>query len=405
MIRIVQALGLVFLLFCVACHPRPGVDTTIPELPAFITGYQADTSSRILEALTEAVEDYSRSPDAWFQRANWYLSRDNWKEALQDVDQAIRLDRNNSAYHFVKALALQRMGDSKMAWESAQQAEKLNHQSSKFFLLMGELWQEKNNYEQSQRYLEKALEINPSDGEIYYFKARVATEKGDTAQARRWFEQALTKRPDYLDTYIRLAELANRSGQPYKSIRYLREGLRQDSAQVSQRPGKSTFYAQLYYQAGNAYRNLDNPDTAKYLYNQAVKFNPELYQAMYQAGVLYFNDKNYPEARRRLEAAEKGLPELPRINYYLGICQLQDGELIEAHQRFKAARLLDPSDYKVSEQLKKTGWLVYLQDKKRRDDSLSAILPSRRVQNYSLEPLAPIVPKVLQVPTDTSRIR
>ena len=401
----VQALGLVLLLFCVSCHPRPGVDTTIPELPAFITGYQADTSSRILEALTEAIEDYSRSPDAWFQRANWYLNQRKWEEALRDVERAIRLDQNNSAFHFVKALALQRMGKSKLAWESGQQAEKLNHQSAKFFLLMGELCQQRNDYAQSQQYLERALEINPSDGEIFYFKARVAAEKGDTVQARQWYEHALAKRPDYLETYNRLAEIAIHTGNPEKAVRYLYDGLRQDSVQGTVKTEKKVFYGRLYYNAGNAYRNMGKTDTAKYLYNRAVKFNPEMHQASYQAGLLYFSDKNYEAARQRFEAADKAHPGLPRINYYLGVCYLQNGALMEAHERFKAASQQDPSDYKASEQLRKTGWIMYRQEKKRLDDSLNAILPSRRVQKYSLEPLLPSAPKTLQIITDTSQVR
>gem|GEM_PF-2971344 len=401
----VQALGLVLLLFCGSCHPRPGVDTTIPQLPAFITGYQADTSSRILEALTEAVEDYSRSPDAWFQRSNWYLNQGNWEAALQDVERAIRLDRNNSNFHFVKALALQQMGDSKLAWESGQQAEKLNHQSAKFFLLMGELCQARNDYAQSQRYLERALEINPSDGEIFYFKARIAAQKGDTVQARQWYEHALTKRPDYLETYNRLAEIATHTGNPEKAVRYLYEGLRQDSVQGTVKTEKKVFYGRLYYNAGNAYRNMGNADTAKYLYNRAVKFNPDMHHASYQAGLLYFSDKNYEAARQRFEAADTILPGLPRINYYLGVCYLQKGALMEAQGRFKAASRQDPSDYKATEQLKRTSRLLYAQEKKRQDDSLNALMPVRRVQKYSLEPLLPSAPKTLQITTDTSQIR
>jgi tetratricopeptide (TPR) repeat protein len=401
----VQALGLVSVLFCVSCHPGPGADTTIPDLPASITGVRNDVPVRLQEALTEAVEDYPRSPNAWYQRADWYLKQGNWKTALEDIDHAIRLDRNNSTYHFTKALAYQRMGETQLAWESAQQAEKLNHQSAKFYLLMGEIYQDRNEYAQSQKYLEKALKINPSDGEIFYFKARVAAEKGDTAQARQWYEQSLKKRPDFLDTYHRLAEIANNSGRPERALRYVREGLHQDSLRGKHQEDANAFYSQLYYQAGNAYKNLGNPDTAKYLYNQAIKFDPEMYLAHYQAGVLYFNDKNYQEARWRLEKADQKQPTLPKLNYYLGMCYLQADEVVAAHNRFKAAKQADPSDYRSIEQWKKTSWLVYLLDKKRKDDSLYAIPPSRRVQKFNLEPLAPMVPKTLQVPADSTRIR
>ncbi|MES2730937.1 MAG: tetratricopeptide repeat protein [Bacteroidota bacterium] len=406
-----QVLVLFLLIFCVACRPRPGADTTMPPLSASVTMAASDTNSPVLQALTDAVEDYSRSPQAWFQRADWYLKKGDWQNALNDINWAIRLDQNNSMYHYLLALTYQRLGNSKAAWESALQAEKLNNQMPEFFLLMGELSQQRKEYTQAQKYLGKALEINPSAGEVYYFKAKVAAETGDTTQALQWYHQGLKKRPDYVDMYNRLAELANASRNYELALQYVRDGLRQDSLKAlvslqAQDLGRKSAYANLFYNAGNSFKGLNKLDTAKYLFDKTVTIKPSFYEADYQLGLLYFNDKNYAKAQGHFEKVKKYQPQFRKTNYFLGVCYTQAGQLANASTELALARKADPTDNRIAEQSQKVSKLIAIQQYRQRRDSLNALLPpAERTPRRTFIPFEPIAPKSFEIKKDTSMMK
>lgn len=385
MIRIAPALVLILLAVCVACTPRPGTDTAIPPLPVSFNGVGSPVSGKeqavsVFTVLTDAVGDYPRSPEAWYQRADYHLKTNNGSAALNDIDRAIRLDPNNSLYHSLRASAYQKKGAFELAWESARQAEKLNDQTPEFFRLMGGLLQARKEYAKANQYLDKALEINPSDAEVYYFKAKIAAETGDTARALQGYEITLQQRPDYVETYNRLAEIANASQLSELALDYVRAGLRRDSTN-----------ARLYYNGGNAHKAVSRLDSAKRWYAKAVARQPSLYIANFQAGLLYFAEKNYPEARHRFEEVRRFRPQLRRLNYYLGLCYVYTGREREALAQFDTARRADPSDSKSVEQYQKLNWLLVTRRNRRRQDSLNALLPPvRRVPQPIFEPLRPL---------------
>ncbi len=392
----------VLCIFCAACTSRPGTDKTIPPLP----NLTADPTSGLMQALNDAIEDNPRVAEAYLQRANLYVKTGNWQSALDDINRAIRLEGNNSDYHYVRALAAQRKGDTKEAWESALQAEKLNNQTPEFFRLMGELCQERKEYAKAKQYLEKATEINPSDGEIDYFKAKIAAESGDTARALQGYERAQAKTPRYTETYNRLAEIANASQVYALALQYIRDGLHQDSLALAtgQPAVRPTARALFYYNGANSYKGFDNTDSAKIWYIKALALDTALYKANFQVGILYFNEGNYPEAQQWLEKTQRQKPDQRHLSYLLGLCYLKANRQRDALAQFNAARQLDPKDYRAAEQYKKLNgtlsWLRYLA----RQDSVSAS-SYRQLPRRTLEMLAPIVPKVLEIKKDSTSNR
>jgi tetratricopeptide (TPR) repeat protein len=395
----------VLCIFCAACTTRPGTDTVIPPLPDLT----ADHTSRLLEALNDAVEENPKVADAHFQRANLYLRIGDWPAALEDINQAIRLDGNNSAYHYVRTQAAQRMGNANMAWESALQAEKLNNQTPEFFRLMGELCQERKDYAKAKQYLEKASEINPSDGVIDYFQAKVAAENGDTARALQAYERAIAKTPSYPETYNRLAEIANASQVHALALQYVRDGLRYDS--IAQTTGQSIIRpparARFYYNGANAYRQLEKPDSAIMWYKKALSLDTALYMANYHIGLLAFNARNYQEAKQRFEKVTQQKPGVHRLNYFLGMCYLAEGRQQDALVQFDTARKLDARDYRSAEQYKKLSgtlaWLRYLAKQDSASASSYRQLPRRKLE--MLAPIVPevVVPKVFQIKKDSTQ--
>lgn len=394
----------VCLVFCVSCTPRPGRDTAIAPVPKAAQ----ENIPGLMAALTDAVEEYPRSPDAWLQRAQAYLQLGDENAALSDIEQAIRLNRNNPLYHYVKTLAYQRMGQAQPAWESALQAEKLNCETAEFYLLMGNLCQERKEYQKAYQYLKRALEINPSDGEITYFQAKIAAETGDTAKAMLGYESVLKQRPDYVETYNRLAEIANNAQVHALALSYIRDGFHQDSlgfvAKGSRTAIDQAAYAALYYNGANAYKSLAKWDTAKIWYEKAIAIKPSLYPAEYQLGLLLFNEQNYVQAQHHFEKVNTYQPGYRKLNYYIGLCLIQEGKLPEALSQFQAARKQDSLDVRITEQYQKTSRLIGIRDARQRRDSLTALLPPvRQVPRMKLEPLEPVVPKSVEIRSDSAK--
>lgn len=391
MIRIEQVFVFILFLCCAACQSRPGADTTIPPLPDLTKNH----TDIVLQALTDAIDDDPRLTDAYQKRALTYLDLGNTQAALDDINRAIGLEISNSDYFRIRSTIYRKMEEPNLALQSALQAEKLNNQTPEFYLLMGDLYQERKEYAKARQYLNRALEISPNNGEVYYFKAKVAAETGDTLAALKFYETAMQKRPDFTESYNRMAEIHNATHVNMAALSFVKDGLRVDSSN-----------AMLYYNGGNSYRLLGMPDSAKFYYAKAVRLKPSLYLANFQAGLLYFADRDYLKSQHLFEQALKYKPDLPKLNYFLGMSYEFTGKRDEAIGQYATAMKLDPNDYKAAESFRKLS--KQITDEKSRLlakahwDSLEALRPkvTKPKKVETLEPIAPIIPQGSDVEKD-----
>ncbi len=79
----------------------------------------------------------------------------------------------------------------------------------------------------------------------------------------------------------------------------------------------------------------------------AVRSDPDLYEAHFYLGAYLFGLKRYDEASLRMHDASRIHPDSPDPNYYLGLCEMQRGDLRAAIEEFQGGREKDPALLKL----------------------------------------------------------
>ena len=176
---------------------------------SWIKGADEDLSKQLDEALKEddldlAIEIYTellsrkktKTPAlTYYNRGALYLKTAQFKEAVADFDEAIKLggvnEKQYQAIYYNQAFALAKMSD----------------------------------FARSESQVRKALEISPDDGRMLFLLGSVQEKQGDLDGGAKTYGRIISLNPGVVIAYIRLAQIHRALRDPNKSVEVLREGI------------------------------------------------------------------------------------------------------------------------------------------------------------------------------------
>ncbi len=83
------------------------------------------------------------------------------------------------------------------------------------------------------------------------------------------------------------------------------------------------------------------------LFRQAIRKDPEFWEAYYNLGIVYFNAGNYSKALEQFDKLIKALPKFSKPYYGRGLIYLKKGDYDLALKDFEHVRDLNPNDYQA----------------------------------------------------------
>lgn len=194
----------------VANNPRL---TVLGGLPY---GEAADTKS-INNMYTEAdtlytkVLSYGEDDLAYFDRGKNNFRRENYAQALKDLNQAIALYSEDGDYYYWRSKSYAELGEYHKSLNDIERADLLKPGddyftkqrkwlSSKFENIGYE--QEKNvNFDDAIDNYTTASSLDPDNAYLYYRRSRSLASKGDMAGAEKDLQKAMELDPDQYDFY------------------------------------------------------------------------------------------------------------------------------------------------------------------------------------------------------------
>jgi tetratricopeptide (TPR) repeat protein len=305
----------------------------IPPVPEISAKIRRDAA---IAFLTEAINLSPNSPDNYYKRALLNLEGQNFKNAIEDIENAIGLKANQGKYFQVKGMILREMGKPQDALTSALNAEVLNDESAELFTLLGDLYQQVRQFSRAKIYLNKSLQISPNNGETYYYQGLVAAKLADTTTALRFYEQALALKPTFLPIYTRMIETHTALKAYDVALLYCTEGLKHFPQS-----------GELYFQQGQTYQRSWKLDSAIQSYAKAIKFEPKLIKASFNAGGIYFRSRAYRLALPLFEHTYKQNPAYPEVKQYMALCLEYTGELEKAEEFYSTLIAENAQDYRA----------------------------------------------------------
>jgi tetratricopeptide (TPR) repeat protein len=288
----------------------------------------------------KALEDYNQALKidpkyayAYVKRGNLYQKMGSNKKALEDYSQAIKLNPKYAFKYQNRASLYQNSRDDNKALKNYDWTIKMHPNDAKAYLKRGNLYQEIGDKIQALDDYNQALKLNPENADTYLKRGKLYQEMGDKIQAIEDYNQVLKLNPKKADAYL------NR-GLAYQSFGELKKAL----ADYDQALKLAPKYAYIYNNRGKAYKSIGEHKKALADYNQALKLEPKYAEAYNNRGELYRILGEKTKALQDLNQALTLDPEFSSAYVNRGIIYDNSGDNSRALIDYDQAINFDPKN-------------------------------------------------------------
>jgi Flp pilus assembly protein TadD len=189
-------------------------------------------------ARMEKVAKAGSAADAYMIAGATLLQLNEYEQARQDLEQALRLKPALPGLYTLVGTARDKTGDVKAAEPAFREALKANPDDFEANLYLGAMLYKRRDVDEAKAYLDRALRLKPSDSMARYEAAMLKSTSGDYETATRELELLVKDDPDWLEPHVELATLYYRLHRPEEGAkeRQIVESL--TAKQQAQGPGK-----------------------------------------------------------------------------------------------------------------------------------------------------------------------
>ncbi|GAA5961879.1 hypothetical protein JCM3765_006419 [Sporobolomyces pararoseus] len=174
----------------------------------------------------------------------------------ESIDQGISSPKLKSQAFNMRATFKFIMSDAKGALEDLEQATRVDESNGQSWVKKASVHMELGKPEEAMKDFEKALEINPKNADVYYHRGQVYFITGEFTKAMTEYKQSTTIDPSFIFSHIQLAVALYKSGETEKAMHGFRKLIRENE----QSPEVYNYYGELLLDQGKfdeAVKNFD----------------------------------------------------------------------------------------------------------------------------------------------------
>jgi tetratricopeptide (TPR) repeat protein len=154
-----------------------------------------------LLSLSDLINSNTDTDLNYFKRARIYFDREQYRQALSDINEAITEKDNVGEYFLLRGKISRELGEIDNALEDAERAEALQQTSPDLYILMADIFQVQNKFREANRYLVQAMKMAPYDGSAYYVKGMLLARQGDSLASLASLNNAIVMNPRLIRAY------------------------------------------------------------------------------------------------------------------------------------------------------------------------------------------------------------
>jgi tetratricopeptide (TPR) repeat protein len=213
-----------------------------------------------------------------------YTRKGEYDQAIQDFDQALRLNPNDAATLVGRGAAYFGKKQLERAIQDFDEANRLAPNGADPIRSRGLAYAAKGESDRAIQDFDQALRLNPNDAVAFRYRGLAYGKKGELDRAIQDFDQALRLNPNDAEIFFSRGDAYARMGQPDRAIQDYDQALRLNPNAAATFGSRGNAYARkrLYAQA---IQNFDQairlaPNDARAYRNRArARFNKGEYQA------------------------------------------------------------------------------------------------------------------------------
>lgn len=241
-----------------------------------------------IAACAAATQTWPGNHLAWYSSASAHMGKNEWPQALSDMERTIALRPDQGMYQLYHGIALY---EAERARARDAQAAKENKKPDDVVLDASQL-----KLEPARDALLRAIKLSPELWRAHFYLGRVLRDLDDGKHAAEQFTQTIAVHPAYRFAYVALIEL-------YRRWDYI------DAALAVAQAGTSNVAAadqpDLWFEVGMAYDAKHVDDKAIEAFSKAIAARPDDIRSKFQRGQIYARKGDNANAKRDLEDVVK----------------------------------------------------------------------------------------------------
>jgi superkiller protein 3 len=197
--------------------------------------------------------------------------------ALQEMNQAIRLDAKNPVYPLTLGRYYQKYEDQKKALSALEDAARLDAHLAEVPYSIAVSYSMNGDFDAARKYLDQALQMNPSFDRAMFLLATLRLSEGKFDESEKLLGQAVKLQPQnpyYQCFYGMLLVSENRLPE---ALERFQKTLALDAS-----------YALAHYQLGRLLARTGKPEEARQELEKALSLQPDLSEAYYVLSRTYY---------------------------------------------------------------------------------------------------------------------
>lgn len=330
--------GMTFLclLFLCACQEGAQEQTSNTATAPAVSSAIPD-----IEVLNQKLAEDPQNPQLYAARARAYYEHDGYDEAIDDLNNALRLDTSNVAYMHLLADVYLDYFKSSYALKTMERVVELYPKRIPSLLKLAEFQLILKKHDESLQTIERILKQDALNGEAFYMTGRVFEDMGEMDKAIRSYEKAVDSDPDLSEVWMKLGSLFAERKDP-NAIRYFDNAILVDSANIDAHFNKASYL-----------HNRGELQKAIATYRNIHRIAPQMADAYYNCGLAYMELDSLDHASAQFDLTVKMKPTHIMGYYYRGVASEMKGDLTKAKNDFKQALNLAPNFERAQQALQK----------------------------------------------------
>ena len=246
------------------------------------------------------AENQGRSASTWSAIARYYALDERWDEALNAVNQAIKIDPLNSSFHSLKANYAFNSGNTSVAYAEALAAYKLGSRSLQQSLGLAKMAVALSELEIAGSIIDSLLVVYPDKPEVLYLAARKYDMHQNTPLARACYQKVASQEPENAENAFYYARFLLNQNDRTNALQVLQQAAgKANSLPYQQLLGDVYYLNQQYDSATRIYHRVLASRADTTVINKLIKvyytMGPadSLLQVSRQAADLFPRNKRY----------------------------------------------------------------------------------------------------------------
>lgn len=125
------------------------------------------SSQEALQVFTDRIREKPEDASTWYRRACIHLEKGDFKEAISDFSEAIRLE-SNSTYYAARGAARSRLGEFEVAYNDFAESLRLNSANSTTYVCRGTARKLNREFDQALQDYAEAVRLDPKCAEAFH---------------------------------------------------------------------------------------------------------------------------------------------------------------------------------------------------------------------------------------------